>query len=102
MFEGSDRGGLIGRKSAFGRIAHIYCEMYLKLAAVGLAADHHCELPITQIDIGDELGLSIVHVNRVLQDMRTRRLITLRGRTLVIDDWKALSAAGQFDPTYLI
>ena len=91
----------IGRKTAFGRIAHLFCEMYLKLEAVGLAGDHRCELPITQIEIGDALGLSNVHVNRVLQELRAKGLITLRGRSLVITDWAALSEAGEFDPTYL-
>ena len=91
----------IGRKSAFGRIAHLFCEMYLKLEVVGLAEQHRCELPITQTDIADALGLSNVHINRSLQEMRAQGLITLRGRTLVIEDWRALSAAGEFDPTYL-
>ena len=71
----------IGRKTAFGRIAHLFCEMYLKMEAVGLAAAHSCELPITQIEIGDALGLSNVHVNRSLQDLRAKGLITLRGLT---------------------
>jgi CRP-like cAMP-binding protein len=91
----------IGRKTAFGRIAHLFCEMYLKLEAVGLAAAHSCELPITQVDIGDALGLSNVHVNRVIMDMRSQGLITLRGRTLVIVDWAALCQAAEFDATYL-
>jgi CRP-like cAMP-binding protein len=91
----------IGRRTAFGRIAHLFCEMYLKLHAVGLATSHRCELPFTQVDIGDALGLSNVHVNRVLQEMRGKGLITLQGSRLVIVDWGALSEAGEFDPTYL-
>ena len=91
----------MGRKTAHGRIAHLLCEMYLKLEAVGLAEQFRCELPITQVDIGDALGLSNVHVNRSLQEMRGQGLITLRSRTLVIEDWRALSAAAEFDPTYL-
>jgi CRP-like cAMP-binding protein len=91
----------IGRKSAFGRIAHLFCEMYLKLEAVGLAGEHRCPLPITQIDIGDALGLSNVHTNRVLQEMRGKGLITLRSSTLVIQAWDELSRTSEFDPTYL-
>jgi CRP-like cAMP-binding protein len=91
----------IGRRTAHGRIAHVFCEMYLKLEAVGLAKDHRCEWPITQIDIGDALGLSNVHVNRVLMDLRGQGLITLRSSSLVIEDWAALSKLGEFDPTYL-
>jgi len=91
----------IGRKTAYGRIAHLFCEMYLKLEAVGLAGEHRCPLPITQIDLGDALGLSNVHVNRVLQAMRGKGLITLRGSALVIEAWDELNRVSEFDPTYL-
>ncbi|GJE43582.1 Crp/Fnr family transcriptional regulator [Methylobacterium soli] len=91
----------IGRKSAFGRIAHLFCEMYLKLESVGLASDHRCPLPMTQVDIGDALGLSNVHVNRVLQELRGKGLITLRSNTLVIHAWDEMIQASEFDPTYL-
>jgi CRP-like cAMP-binding protein len=91
----------IGRRTAFARIAHLFCELYLKLEAVGLADAHRCELPLRQADIGDALGLSNVHVNRVLQEMRGQELITLQSHRLVIEDWAALTRAGEFDPTYL-
>ncbi|KAB1074030.1 Crp/Fnr family transcriptional regulator [Methylobacterium planeticum] len=91
----------IGRRTAHGRIAHMLCELYLRLHAVGLAEGFRCDLPITQIDIGDALGLSNVHVNRVLQDLRGRGLIMLRGRSLAIEDWSALTKVAEFDPTYL-
>ena len=91
----------MGRKSAYGRIAHLFCEMYLKLEAVGLAGDLRCPLPITQHELGDALGLSTVHVNRVLQDMRARGLITLRTSTLVVHDWDELVRTSEFDSTYL-
>jgi CRP-like cAMP-binding protein len=91
----------IGRRTAFGRIAHLFCEMYLKMEAVGLADAHRCELPITQTDIADALGLTNVHVNRVLKEMRSQELITLQSNRLVIEDWAGLSRAGEFDPTYL-
>lgn len=91
----------IGRRTAFGRISHLLCEIYTKLNAIGLADNHRCEWPITQIDIADALGLSNVHVNRVLQDLRARKLISLRGRTLVIENWDGLVEAAEFDPLYL-
>jgi CRP-like cAMP-binding protein len=91
----------MGRKTAFGRIAHLFCELYLKLEAVGLASGHRCPLPITQMDLGDALGLSNVHVNRVLQEMRGQGLITLRSSTLVMEGWAELVRAAEFDPTYL-
>jgi CRP-like cAMP-binding protein len=91
----------IGRRTAHGRVAHLLCELYLKLHAVGLAEHFRCDLPITQVDIGDALGLSNVHVNRMLQDLRGRGLIALRGRSLAIEDWVALTKVAEFDPTYL-
>jgi CRP-like cAMP-binding protein len=91
----------IGRRSAYGRIAHLFCEIYVKLNALGLAENYRCEWPITQIDIADALGLSNVHVNRVLQDLRGAKLISLRDRTLVIENWDALTEAAEFDMLYL-
>jgi hypothetical protein len=58
-------------------------------------------LPLTQAEIGDSLGLSNVHVNRSLQELRGDSLITLRGHLLTVQDWKGLKKAGEFDPTYL-
>ncbi|MDR7039291.1 CRP-like cAMP-binding protein [Methylobacterium sp. BE186] len=91
----------MGRRSAYEHIAHLFCELYLKLRAVGLADGYRCPLPITQIDLGDALGLTNVHVNRVLQEMRRQGLITLRDHTLAIESWDELSRISEFDPTYL-
>ena len=91
----------IGRRSAHGRIAHMLCELLVRYRAVGLAEDHSCEMPLTQAEIGDALGLSAVHVNRVLQELRGAGLIVLNNGSLKIQDWKALKATGEFDPTYL-
>jgi CRP-like cAMP-binding protein len=91
----------IGRREAYGRIAHLLCEVMVKLRAVGLADGQRCELPITQTELGDALGLSTVHVNRVLQELRGNDLITLRGGSLTVLDWGGLTNAGEFDPAYL-
>ena len=91
----------MGRKSAYGRIAHLFCEMYAKLEAVGLASDHHCPLPLTQSELGDALGLSTVHVNRSLQAMRGRDLISLKGSELIIHNSDELMRVAEFDSTYL-
>jgi CRP-like cAMP-binding protein len=91
----------MGRRSAYQRIAHLFCEMYLRLKAVGLAGDYRCPLPVTQVDLADALGLTSVHVNRVLREMRSNALISLRNRTLVIEAWDELLRASDFDPTYL-
>jgi CRP-like cAMP-binding protein len=91
----------MGRRSAYERIAHLFCEMYLKMQAVGLAGDYRCPMPITQVDLADALGLTSVHVNRVLKDMRGEALITLRSSTLVIEAWDELMRVSEFDPQYL-
>ena len=91
----------IGRREAYNRIAHLLCEMMLRMKAVGLAEDHSCELPITQAELGDALGLSTVHVNRTLQELRAAGLITRKGSTLTVLDWEELKRAGDFDPAYL-
>jgi CRP-like cAMP-binding protein len=91
----------IGRREAYSRIAHFFCEMLVRLGAVGLAEDHACDLPITQAELGEALGLTTVHVNRVLQQMRADGLIETKGTQVKIPDWDKLKQVGEFDPTYL-
>jgi len=91
----------MGQREAYGRIAHLLCEMLVRMRAVGLAEGHACNLPITQAEFGDALGLSTVHVNRVLQELRANELIELKGDRLNILDWDKLKEEGGFDPTYL-
>lgn len=91
----------MGRRSALEHVAHLFCELYLKLQVVGLAGNFRCQLPLTQADLADALGLTPIHINRVLQEMRGRALITLRSRMLVIEDWDELLRVSEFDPTYL-
>ena len=91
----------IGRRSAYTRIAHVLCEVFVRLQAVGLTDENECEWPITQAEIGDALGLSTVHVNRSLQELRRDGLIELAGGSLRILNWEGLKKAGEFDPTYL-
>ncbi len=91
----------LGQRSACAHIAHLFCELYLRLEAVGLASGHRCSLPMTQAMLGDALGLSTVHVNRVLQELRGMGLITFSGQVLVIQRWDELRRVAQFDPVYL-
>lgn len=91
----------LGRRSAIQHLAHLICEVYLRLEIVGLAADGKFEFPVTQAEIGDMLGLSNVHVNRTLQDLRASGLMQWRGSTVQIDDFEKLSAFAEFDPLYL-
>jgi CRP-like cAMP-binding protein len=91
----------IGTREAPGRIAHILCEMFLKLQAVGLTKGSSFEFPFTQGEIGDATGLSTVHVNRSIQKLRGDRLITLEKGRCTIWSWEGLREAGTFDGTYL-
>jgi CRP-like cAMP-binding protein len=91
----------LGRREAYARIAHLFCEMVVRLRSVGLVRGDTCDFPITQAEIGDALGLSYVHVNRTLQELRSAGLITLSGGTLKILDWETLQKAGDFEATYL-
>ena len=91
----------VARREGSSRMAHVLCEMLVRLRAVGLAEGHACDLPITQVQFADALGFTTVHVNRVLQQMRTDGLIELKGKRLFIPDWERLKKAGEFDPTYL-
>jgi CRP-like cAMP-binding protein len=91
----------IGRRSAYGRISHLFCEVLVKLRAAGAANEQTCDLPLTQAELGDALGLSAVHVNRVLQQLRREGVITLKGATLNVKDWERLKEAGGFDAAYL-
>ncbi|WP_246529743.1 Crp/Fnr family transcriptional regulator [Microvirga zambiensis] len=91
----------VGRREAYNRMAHLMCEMLVRMRAVALVEGHACNLPITQIEIADALGISPVHVNRVLQQMRGDGLIELKGDWLNIPDWEKLKEAGDFDPLYL-
>lgn len=91
----------LGRRSAHQRIAHLLCELYLRFKAVGLATNGSFGMPLTQAELGDALGLSAVHVNRVLQDLRRNGLITLAGRSVAIENWEGLKTSGEFDARYL-
>jgi CRP-like cAMP-binding protein len=91
----------MGRRSALEHAAHLICELFLRLRAVGLTEDDSFRFPLTQSELGDTLGLSTVHVNRVVQDLRKKGLITWHGETLVTEDWDRLQQLAEFDPTFL-
>ncbi len=91
----------VGRREAPGRMAHLLCEFFVRLKVVGLVQDHTFDLPITQGELADMTGISTVHVNRVLQDLRAKDLIRTRGGQVNIPDWEKLKEAADFDPLYL-
>ncbi|GJE17886.1 Nitrogen fixation regulation protein FixK [Methylobacterium marchantiae] len=91
----------IGCRSALERIAHLFCELLTRLRAVGLATEDSCDLPMTQHELADTTGMTTVHVNRSLQELRRRGLIELRGKNLKILDWARLKSLAEFRPGYL-
>jgi CRP-like cAMP-binding protein len=91
----------LGRRSAYSRIAHLLCEVVARMKAIGLTDGSVCDLPLTQQELADTLGLSLVHVNRVLQRLRASGLVSLGRGALQVHDWDGLQQAGEFDPAYL-
>jgi len=91
----------MGRRTAYARIAHLFCEMIVRMRGAGLVRQNRCSFPITQQHLSDALGLSAVHTNRTLQALRGEGLLTFQGGELVIMDWPGLTAAGEFDAGYL-
>jgi CRP-like cAMP-binding protein len=91
----------VGRRDASEAIGHLMCELYVRMKNIGLADDHVFELPLTQEEIADALGLTSVHVNRVLQRLRSEDLISFRQGLLTIHDYPALEKASGFNSNYL-
>jgi CRP-like cAMP-binding protein len=91
----------LGRRDALERVAHTICELFERLRVVGLADGNSFALPVTQMDLADAAGLSTVHLNRTLQELRGAGLITLRDRSLTILDHQALCNTAMFNPNYL-
>jgi CRP-like cAMP-binding protein len=92
----------IGQRKAPERIAHLFCELATRMRKIGLPqVDGGYEAPLTQTDLADALGLTSVHVNRVLQKLRQRGFIDFRRGVLSIRDVPALCAYVEFKDGYL-
>jgi CRP-like cAMP-binding protein len=96
-----ERALSLGQRLAVSRAAHLFCELYVRLEIIGRVADGGYDFPLTQEELGECLGLTSVHVNRTLQELRRRNLIRLEERRLTILDRAALEAVAEFDPSYL-
>jgi CRP-like cAMP-binding protein len=91
----------VAARDSLSRVAHLICEMEARLAIVGLVENGSFNLPFTQQDIANATGMSNVHVNRTVQELRKRGLITWEARTVKILNKKALRELGEFVPDYL-
>jgi CRP-like cAMP-binding protein len=91
----------IGQRTALERLAHLLCEIFTRMHAVGLTDGGRCEVPLTQVELADTLALSTVHINRTLQELRRQGLVSLSGGMLEIHDMGALQSVGMFAADYL-
>jgi CRP-like cAMP-binding protein len=91
----------VGRRTSITRIAHLLCEFALRLEAAGLSEHDRYELPMTQEQLADAVGLTPVHVNRVLKELGRLGLIERHRRAVVIPDWEKLREVGDFNARYL-
>jgi CRP-like cAMP-binding protein len=92
----------LGRRSAYQRLAHLLCEMSVRFQAIGRVADGMSfEWLLTQAEVADAMGLSTVHVNRILQQLRAEGLIVMQGNEVQVLNWHNLQEAGEFTPDYL-
>ena len=91
----------LGARPALARLAHIFCELMLRMRAAGLARQDGYDLPLNQSELGEAAGLSTVHVNRVLRELRDAGLVVFRRGMLQVLDWPRLQQAGDFDPGFL-
>lgn len=90
-----------GSRVPRARMAHFFCEQYYRAQTAGIAKPGTCSLPLSQAQIGQTIGLSLVTVNRTLQDLRRTGCVDLREGILQVRNWKRLAQLGQFDPSYL-
>jgi CRP-like cAMP-binding protein len=91
----------VGQRTALERLAHLLCEIFTRMQAVGLTDGRRCELPLTQVELADTLALSTVHVNRTLQELRRQGLVSLSSGMLEIHDFSALQSVAMFTADYL-
>lgn len=92
----------VGRRDALARLAHLFCEMAIRSEHAGQGDRRSYPLPITQNGLGDATGLTSIHVNRTLKELRDRSIATVAKGTVTIHDWGRLSSTGDFDEDYML
>ncbi len=91
----------MGQRPAERQVAHVLCELLVRLQSVGRATDTSYELPLTQQELGDAMGLSVVHTNRSLQTLREEGLIVWTEGRLTIPNVARMNGFAGFNPNYL-
>lgn len=89
-----------GSRDSLTRVAHLICEIIFRLRAVGQAREYQLPAPFTQSDLAAACGISTVHANRLIQELRRKHLLQWQSRTITITDWPGLAHAG-FRPDFL-
>jgi len=91
----------LGRRTSLARIAHLFCELQARLDVVGLTQGSSYRLPLTQVDLAECLGLTPIHVNRTLRELRSQGLVTFRSKLVSIDNYDGLKRIAEFNADYL-
>lgn len=91
----------MGRKSKKAHLAHLICELFVRLQIVKKTDGQSFHLPLSQLELADVVGISVVHLNKTLQSLRREKLLTWVNRTITIVDWEALKEFAEFNPLYL-
>ncbi len=91
----------LGRRTSSARIAHVLCELHTRFQIVGMTQGDSYRLPLTQFDLAECLGLTAIHVNRTLRELRMSRLVTFRNKNVVIENLAGLAKLAEFDSDYL-
>lgn len=101
--EGTLRSWIVsmGRRGSVERVAHLMCELYVRAHSIGLASGDKLAFPLTQVVLADALGLTAVHINRVLRKLRTEGVMEIGRGMLVIKDSEKLSRIAGFQDNYL-
>jgi hypothetical protein len=88
----------VSQRPALERVSHLLCEQLHRRRAIGIESG---VVPLNQIDLADAAGLSVVHINRVFQDLRKLGVISASGRTIEVVNWERLAEIANFDSRYL-
>ena len=91
----------LGRRTALSRIAALFCEIKVRLEIVGLTDGLSYDFDLTQTDLAECVGLTPIHVNRTLKELRERGLVQFKSARVTIHDWDGLARVAEFDPAYL-
>ena len=92
---------VLGKKRSRGRLSHLFCEMQTRLSIVGTPSEDTYSLPFNQQDLADITGMTPVHLNRCLKELRDAELVTFRNGQVQIHDRAGISRDAQYDPVYL-